>query len=122
MIERLGGLLFVASSVVIEALGHIAFKRAADFGRYSPTAMSVLEAALKRYKWISSGVGCFVAQGICWTLALKTLDISLAYPISSMELIVIMILCRLVLKERVGFRRWIGVTLIIGGSILVGLS
>lgn len=122
MIERLPGLLLVLGSVITEGLGHVAFKRAADFGHNSPTAIAVLRTALKQYKWVGSGVACFVAEGLCWSFALKTLDVSLAYPIGSLELVVIMVLSRVILKEQVGLRRWVGITLIIGGTILVGLS
>jgi drug/metabolite transporter (DMT)-like permease len=53
---------------------------------------------------------------------LKTLDVSMAYLISSLELVIVMVFCRLLLKEQIGLRRWVGVVLIIGGTILVGLS
>lgn len=122
MIERLPGLLLVLGSVITESFGHIAFKQAADFGHYSQTVLSVLRLALKQYKWISLGIVCFVVEGLCWTFALKTLDVSLAYPIGGLELVVIMVLCRLLLKERVGLRRWLGVMLIVGGTLLITIS
>jgi undecaprenyl phosphate-alpha-L-ara4N flippase subunit ArnE len=122
MIERLPGFLLILGSVVTEGLGHIAFKRAADFGRHGRSVLSVLQLALKRYKLIASGMACFVLEGLCWTFALKTLDVSLAYPIGSLELVVITVLCVVLLKEQVGFRRWVGVALIVGGTLLVGTS
>jgi len=122
MIERLPGLLLILGSVVTEGLGHIAFKQAADFGGHRFSVLSILRSALKQHKLIALGVMCFVLEGLCWTFALKTLDISLAYPIGSMELVVIMLLCMVLLKEKVGLRRWVGVALIVGGTLLVGAS
>jgi undecaprenyl phosphate-alpha-L-ara4N flippase subunit ArnE len=122
MIERLPGLLLILGSVITESLGHIAFKKAADFGHHGKRILSVLRLALEQYKWINLGIACFVAKGLCWTFALKTLDVSLAYPISGLELVVIMVLCRLLLKERVGLHRWLGVTLITIGTLLVTIS
>jgi undecaprenyl phosphate-alpha-L-ara4N flippase subunit ArnE len=71
---------------------------------------------------IAAGITCFVLEWLCWTFALKTLDVSLAYPIGSLELVVIAVLCLVLLKEQVGFRRWVGVALIVGGTLLVGAS
>jgi drug/metabolite transporter (DMT)-like permease len=122
MIERLPGLLLVLGSVITEGLGHIAFKQSVDVGCYNHTTLAVLRLALKRYKLVSLGVACFVVAGFCWTFALKTLDVSMAYLISSLELVIIMVFCRLLLKEQIGLWRWVGVVLIVGGTILVGLS
>jgi len=122
MIERLPGLLLILGSVITEGLGHIAFKRAADFGSHGRSILSVLRLALKRYKLVASGIACFVLEGLCWTFALKTLDVSLAYPIGSLELVVIMILCSVLLKEQISFCRWFGMVLIVGGALLVGAS
>jgi undecaprenyl phosphate-alpha-L-ara4N flippase subunit ArnE len=122
MIERLPGLLLILGSAITEGLGHIAFKQAADFGSHGHSVLSVLRLALKQYKLIALGVMCFVLEGLCWTFALKTLDVSLAYPIGSLELVVIMLLCLVLLKEKVGLRRWVGVALIVGGTLLVGAS
>ena len=122
MIERLPGFLLILGSVITEGLSHIAFKRAADSGRHGSSILSVLRLALSRYKLIAAGITCFVLEWLCWTFALKTLDISLAYPIGSLELVVITVLCRALLKEQVGLRRWVGVALIVGGTLLVGAS
>jgi undecaprenyl phosphate-alpha-L-ara4N flippase subunit ArnE len=122
MIERLPGFLLIFGSVIAEGLCHIAFKRAADSGRHGSSVLSVLRLALSRYKLIAAGITCFVLEWLCWTFALKTLDVSLAYPIGSLELVVITVLCRALLKEQVGFRRWVGVVFIVGGTLLVGAS
>ncbi len=122
MIERLPGFLLILGSVVTEGLGHIAFKRAADSGSQEHSILSILRIALKQYNLIVSGVICFIVEGLCWTFALKKLDVSLAYPIGSLELVVITLLCLILLKEKVTFRRWLGVALIVGGTLLVGAS
>lgn len=122
MIERLPGFLLILASVITEGLSHIAFKRAADLGGHCHSIMAVLKLVMKQYRLIVLGIMCFVIEGICWTFALKKLDVSLAYPIGSLELVVIMVLCRALLKEQVGLRRWVGVALIVGGTLLVGVS
>jgi drug/metabolite transporter (DMT)-like permease len=122
MIERVWGLIFVIGAVAAESAAHLAFKRAADSGRYSRTAWSSLRMVMGQHGWVTGGVLCIVAQIWSWTLALKRLDVSLAYPLGDLELIVIMVLCRLILKETIGSRRWAGIVLIFVGAVMVALS
>lgn len=120
--DRIAGILFVCIAMLFEACGHIAFKRAADFGQDSPKVLVALAAALRQYKPVCAGVLCFGAEAVVWTMALRRIDVSQAYPISSIELIVVVLLSRIMLKETISKKKWIGVALIVGGTILVGLS
>jgi uncharacterized membrane protein len=88
----------------------------------SPKVLVALVAALRQYKSVSAGLLCFGAEAVVWTMALRRIDVSQAYPISSIELIVMLMLSRLMLRETISKKRWVGVVLIVGGTILVGLS
>lgn len=120
--ERLPGFLLIMGSVITEGLGHIALKQAAEAGNREHSIMSILKLAMRQYKLILSGVTCFVVEGVCWTFALKKLEISLAYPISSLSLVVVVLLCLVLLNEKISFQRWLGVAMIVGGTVLVGAS
>jgi drug/metabolite transporter (DMT)-like permease len=122
MNERLAGLLFVLGAALAEGFSHVAFKQAADHGQHADGPLRAIAAAMRQYKTLSWGIGCFVVQAVCWTLALKFLDVSLAYPASSVEFIAVVLLARLMLKEKVGGLRWAGVALIVAGTALVALS
>jgi len=122
MNERLLGLLLVLAAALAEAFSHVAFKQAADHGRRAEGAVRALWAAVRQHKAVGFGIGCFVVQAACWTGALKFLDVSLAYPLSSLEFIAVVLLARLILKEKVAGRRWIGVGLIVVGTALVAVS
>lgn len=120
MSAKLIGLLFLLGSVTSEAFSHVAWKRAADAGRPGAGAARVLWTALRQYKTIGLGVALFVVQAAAWTLAIRYLkDLSLAYPASSLEYIAVVLLARVMLKEKVAARRWLGAALIVAGTALV---
>ena len=121
--QRLVGLLLGLLAILSEAACLAAFKRAANLGCPGAVgAMAVMAGACRQYKWVISGVLLFVVHAILWTAALKFLDVSLAYPIASIELIFVALISRVVLKERVGYWRWAGVLFVVAGTIMVGLS
>jgi drug/metabolite transporter (DMT)-like permease len=121
MNAKLIGLLFVLGSVTSEAFSHVAWKLAADAGPAGGGgAARVLWAAVRQYKMIGLGVALFIVQAATWTLAIRYLkDLSLAYPASSLEYIAVVLLARVMLKEKVAARRWLGAALIVAGTALV---
>ena len=110
------GVAYILVAISLEALGQISFKRVANAGGKGDTP----ESRLWRIGWVSFGVGCYVIEALFWTLALARLDISAAYPLGSLSFVAIALLSRLWLKEAVGVRRWIGIGLIVAGTVVVG--
>lgn len=122
MSHRMIGILLVLCCVVIEAIGQICFKRAANHAHGSTNGLSTLKKVFGRWPWIGMGVGCFGVEWGFWTLALSLLPVSIAQPMASIELVVVALLSRMFLREKVGPRRIAGIALILFGTILVGLS
>jgi drug/metabolite transporter (DMT)-like permease len=120
--HRLLGIAFVLAAAFAEAVGHVIFKNAADRGHRAEGIFASLRAALAEHGHIAGGLGAFALDIVFWTLALKYLDVSLAFPLSSLSLIMVVFLSRLWLKEKISPRRWIGVSLILLGTVFVGLS
>lgn len=57
------------------------------------------------------------ASLITWLLVLKHFDVSVAYPLLSLNYIVVLVLAKLCFGERIPTRRWIGV-----GCIIIGVA
>jgi undecaprenyl phosphate-alpha-L-ara4N flippase subunit ArnE len=55
-------------------------------------------------------------------MALRLLDVSIAYPASSLCFVFVALLSKFWLQEQVGLERWIGLGFILGGVVLIGLS
>jgi drug/metabolite transporter (DMT)-like permease len=121
MSPRLLGLTFVTMSVFLEAVGQLAFKQGADRAR-ADAGLRGLFRDLWRNRSIAVGIACFAVEAILWTMALRFLDVSLAFPASSLCFVFVAVLSRFWLQEQVGLERWIGVSLILGGVVLIGLS
>lgn len=73
-------------------------------------------------KYILIGLVLYAISSVLWLVGLSMLDVSLMYPLLSLAYVVTTILAFLVLNEPVHSSRWIGVVLIVIGSILVGLN
>ncbi len=67
--------------------------------------------------FIFSTISLFV-----WLFVLSKTELSFAFSVDSMHYILIAFASRSILKERVGFTRWMGTILIVAGIILVTLS
>jgi len=119
MTGRILGLSFVLASVLVEAFGQTAFKQAAELNVPGMRPFALLRG-LWRNQRILAGIACFVLETILWTLALRHLPISIAFPAGSMVFVFVALVSRMFLHEQVSIRRWIGIALILGGVILVG--
>lgn len=117
--HRIIGVLLILCSTVFEATGQFAFKRAADM---RPTGAGPLTAALVNYRWVLFGWLGFIIEGLFWSGALYFLDISVAHPIGSIVFVVVAVLSRIFLREQVSPRRWLGIGLILAGTILVAFN
>lgn len=120
MSDKVVGLFYVLGSVFLESTGQIFLKKSANHNLAGRSDVRVLQAA--RDKWLVTGIVCFLLEFVSWTLALQRLDVSLAYQLSCLTFIAVTLLSRSWLSEHIGRSRWVGLTCIFLGSILVGAS
>ncbi len=120
MNPRLVGLTCVTLAVLFEALGQLRFK----IGSESVHAQSNVTflRSVWRQRIIGLGITLFVVEAVLWTMALRLLDVSLAFPAGSLCFVFVVVLSRVWLQEKISAARWIGVSLILGGVVLIGLS
>jgi multidrug transporter EmrE-like cation transporter len=119
MTGRILGLPFVLASALLEAYGQTAFKQAAEWNAPGMRPFALLRG-LWRNQRILAGIACFILEAILWTLALSHLPISIAFPTGSMVFVFVALVSRMFLHQQIAIHRWIGITLILGGVILVG--
>lgn len=113
------GLSFVVAAVLLEACGQLLFKQAAERNTAGTRPIALLRMVW-RSRRVSSGIACFALEAILWTLALRCLPVSIAFPADSMCFVFVALISCIWLHEQVSLRRWIGIALILGGVALVG--
>ena len=118
--------LLVLMAEIFGAVGQTLFKKSTntikahslkDVGTIVRFLMDIL---VKPYIWV--GFLCISGGLVMWLIALAQGDLSLVYPISSMQYILILISAHVFLQERVDVMKLIGTFLVVVGIILVALS
>ena len=121
--DRTLGVAVILASTLAESVGQLSFKRSTDHRAADETAGSgAIATAFAHWPWLMLGFAGFAVDGLLWSAALKLLPITVAHPIGSLVFVVTALLSRVVLRERIPPRRWLGVSLILAGSVFVALG
>ncbi len=118
--HRMIGVLVILLSTAAEALGQFAFKEAAD--RPPAPGAGPFRSALFNWRWIMLGYFGFIIDGLLWSVALYFLDVTVAHPIGSVVFVVVALVSRFMLNEKIDRRRWAGITCILAGSVIVAMN
>lgn len=80
----------------------------------------ILKLVLIPRVWISL---LFSIISLCiWLFVLSRADLSFAFSVDSMHYIFIAVASRFILKEKVGFKRWVGIIFIVIGIAVISFS
>ena len=107
--------LMVASTVLGDLLQSFQMKRHGEITDFHPRLVTVLA----RNKYLILAVFFMAVSFFAFMTLLESTDLSFAVPASAATLVFETLLARLVLKERVDFRRWIGACLVAFGVVLL---
>jgi multidrug transporter EmrE-like cation transporter len=118
------GLLLVSVSFAV--VGQLTLKAAMDsvgrIGRadLGSLGQTVLKAAKEPKLWV--GLFLFGISAVFWLVVLSRVRLSVAYPLVGISYIIIVALARFMLHEHVPTLRWVGVSIIAIGIVVIGLS
>ena len=101
----LGVTLVVASSAV-EGFAQVCLKRSATL-------------SAERRRWLALGIALFIVEALFYSGALRSLDISTAYPMGALSFVSVTLFSSWLLNESIGRKRWLGLSLIAVGAALV---
>jgi drug/metabolite transporter (DMT)-like permease len=131
MMKRLSGtfLMKVIALVIlkdtIESFGDLFFKMGTlSTGIHNVTMANMLEFAsrLASNPWLWAGIILYLANFFLWITLLSRVDLSVAFPMSSLTYIIVPLLAIVFLQEKVQPARWAGIFFIIIGVSLAGRS
>ncbi|MNI29618.1 putative 4-amino-4-deoxy-L-arabinose-phosphoundecaprenol flippase subunit ArnE [compost metagenome] len=108
-------LLLVAC--LLTCLGQVAQKFAVESWRGGAKGL----AFKLRTPWIWLALCAMGAGLLLWLLVLQRLEVGIAYPMLSLNFVLVTLLARFVFDERIDRRHWLGVALVIAGVTLLGL-
>jgi drug/metabolite transporter (DMT)-like permease len=117
-------LILFMSAITLEVMATVLFKKGT-----SRLANSIRQGWLShidniinalRTKEIALGIFLYTIEYVLWIAFLASVDISKAFPLSSVQIVLILLASRIILKEHINQYRWLGATLIIVGIYLVG--
>jgi uncharacterized membrane protein len=111
----------VGSTVLGDLLQSLEMKRHGEIRDFHPRGWAKLAGTLARKKFLILGIFFMAISFFAFMTLLETADLSFAVPVSAASLVLETILAKLVLKERVDLRRWVGAILVACGVWLLAL-
>src|SRR5215831_9596438 len=107
--------LMIGSTVLGDLLQSLEMKRHGEIKDFHPRLLTILA----RNKFLILAIFFMAVSFFAFMTLLESADLSFAVPASAATLVFETILARLVLKERVDFRRWAGACLVAFGVVLL---
>lgn len=111
-----GYILFLLASLLTCA-GQICQKQAAEHWRVSEPRR--LAPALR---WLAGAALLLGCGMLAWLAVLRRLPVSQAYPMLSLNFVLVTLAARFIFGEAVSLRHWGGVAAIMAGIVLLGLG
>jgi undecaprenyl phosphate-alpha-L-ara4N flippase subunit ArnE len=109
-------LLLLLAACLLTCLGQIAQKYAVESWRDQASGWT----EKLRSPWLWLALAALGSGLLVWLLVLQRLEVSIAYPMLSLNFVLITLVARFVFREHIDRRHWLGVALVIGGVALLG--
>jgi small multidrug resistance pump len=101
---------FLALGILLGVVGQFFLKTGAD-------AVGIVEQFLRPTTIM--GLGCYGFAAICYTLALRSIPLSVAYPSVSISYAIVVVAAHLLWKEPLGAQQILAISMITGGIALL---
>lgn len=76
-------------------------------------------AAVLSSPWIICGIAGYLGSFAAWMLILRRTDLSLAFPMTALAYVSVLVASQVLLGETVDLLRWAGVACIVGGFLFM---
>ncbi|MBU0630000.1 MAG: EamA family transporter [Candidatus Margulisbacteria bacterium] len=119
----MGNYLILIVSVLLAVTGQLMMKKGmVVFGAFPFSQILVKLIPIFMNPWVFFGFVCFGLSSIFWLVVLSRLPLSLVYPMVSVAYVLVALASMLFFREPVSLVRWIGISVIILGVILISRS
>lgn len=103
---------------LLTCLGQIAQKFAVESWRGPHARSGVLAKLTTAWLWVA--LACLGSGLLLWLLVLQHIEVSVAYPMLSLNFVLITLAARFAFHEHIDRRHWAGVGLIMLGVLCLG--
>ena len=110
---------------LLNTIAELSFKSGAmapGIGSVTLANLSAFIRGLSLSAGIWVGVSCYLVMFFLWIMVLAKVDLSVAFPLQSIDYLLVPLFSIALLHERVAFLRWFGTMLIMCGVVLVSQS
>ena len=109
-------LFLLLAACLLTCMGQVAQKFAVESWRDQPSTL----LAKLRSPWLWLALASLGLGLLVWLLVLQRLEVGIAYPMLSLNFVLVTLVARFVFKEHIDTRHWLGVVLVIAGVVLLG--
>ena len=113
--------IIVAATTAGEVMQAIGMRQHGEIRDFRPGALGRALAVLSRNWYVVASVAAMAVSFFAYLGLLTVAELSFAVPATAITYVLETVLAKYVLKERVGWLRWAGASLVIGGVALVSL-
>lgn len=111
--------LIVFPGTMADVLNTMGMKRNGEVSDFRPRAMLRLISSLMRNPYIAMGVPAMAVSFFSLMALLSIANLSFAVPATAFSYVLETALAKYILKERIGWRRWAGASLVGCGVLLL---
>jgi drug/metabolite transporter (DMT)-like permease len=109
--------LFIAGAIM-ESMTHLCLKKGAI--THKETGGFAYYLKLIKNKWVITGILSYLIEMVIWIVLLSYIPLSIAFPLTGLQKIIIVFFSVLVLKEKVSKLEWLGVGITAIGIVIIG--
>ena len=111
--------VIVLATTLGEVLQAIGMKRHGEIHDFHPDALGRVVSTLVRCRYILAAIAAMAVSFFAFMALLSITELSFAVPVTAASYIFETVLAKYLLKEHVGWKRWMGVLLVAGGVTLL---
>jgi len=113
--------IVVLSTVASDLLQSREMKAHGEIDEFHPTRWGAIMARVLRRRWLILSIFFMAVSFFAFLVLLKIADLSFAVPATAASYAVETVLARVLLKERLNWKRWTGAALVVCGVALVSM-
>ncbi|HEY3741910.1 MAG TPA: DMT family transporter [Bryobacteraceae bacterium] len=112
----------VLATVCADLLQSAEMKQVGELDDFRPSGIQALLRAMARNKYLILAVFFMALSFFAFLKLLTIADLSYAVPVSALTIVIDTVLARVLLRERVDWRRWTGAALVAAGVFLISAA